>query len=313
MFALIVMAAGVGSRYGGIKQLAPVGPNGEAFLDFAIAGAVKAGADKVIIVTRSEIESHIRHHIDIHKNSPTLRHTDNHDIKIAYVRQDAHGPQRAKPWGTAHAVLVAASQVSGDFMVCNADDYYGPSSFIKLSKAMANHKTQPHQQNQQTITSQHTMQPANTINTMKSVAFLCGYHLGFTLPDHGSVNRGVCEVRDGRLTAIVEHHGVTRSVDGNIVAATSQGTLADDALVSMNLWALPQATFSWLDDGFSHFLKDHRNDPSIEYLLPHLVTSKIAEGSLTVKIVTAKEQWIGITHPEDLDKARTIIARYYAQ
>ena len=126
MFTLVVMAAGMGSRFGGLKQLAAVGPNGEAFLDYSIRDAVAAGASKVVLVVRSEIEEQVRAHVD-------AQHGDS--IEFGYVCQDQHGPPRAKPWGTAHAALVAKAEVSQPFVICNADDYYGPSAFALLANA----------------------------------------------------------------------------------------------------------------------------------------------------------------------------------
>ena len=171
MFTLVVMAAGLGSRFGGTKQLAQVGPNGEAFLDFAIADAQAAGAKRVVLIVRSEIEADVQRHFELRGGLPD-------DLDVAYVRQDGHGPPRPKPWGTAHAVLSAAEAVSGPFMVCNADDYYGPTAYAALAQAM------------QTMTDNE--------------AWLCGYRLDHTLPAEGTVTRGVCQVDGDRLVGIVE-------------------------------------------------------------------------------------------------------------
>ena len=132
MFTLVVMAAGVGRRFGGDKQLVEVGPDGETFLDYAIVAAVRAGATKVVLVVRSEIEAGLRGHVDSRH-----RALQRAGIDFAYARQDEHGPPRPKPWGTAQAVLVAASEVAGPFVVCNADDYYGPAALSTLAPAAA--------------------------------------------------------------------------------------------------------------------------------------------------------------------------------
>lgn len=280
MLALVVMAAGVGSRYGGMKQLAPVGPNDEAFLDFTIADAVKAGVTKVVIVIRSSIEYAIRSHVE-----NTLRLLGLETLQVAYVCQDKHGPKRAKPWGTAHAALVAASEVSGPFMICNADDYYGPSVFKTLYECLG------------TI--------ANTDNE----ALLCGYRLGNTLPLNGAVSRGVCRVHECRLTGIVEHHGVTRSHDGTIISTDPPTVLQENTVVSMNLWIFPSAMFDWIREGFVSFLADHGDDVDTEYILPSVVASKMAEGTLKVRTMVTEDNWTGITHPGDLAIARTVLAK----
>ncbi len=178
MFTLVVMAAGLGSRFGGTKQLVQVGPNGEAFLDFAIADARAAGAGRVVLIVRSDIEADVRRHFAARGGLP-------HDLEVTYVRQDTYGPPRPKPWGTAHAVLSASEAVTGPFAVCNADDYYGASAYSTLAGAMQ--------------------------NMADDEAWLCAYRLGHTLPAEGVVTRGVCEVDGGRLIGIVEQEGISRA------------------------------------------------------------------------------------------------------
>ena len=264
MFTLVVMAAGLGSRFGGTKQLAQVGPNGEAFLDFAIADARGAGADRVVLIVRSDIEADVRQHFAARGGLPG-------DLDVAYVRQDEHGPPRPKPWGTAHAVLSAAEAVSGPFMVCNADDYYGPTAYAALARAI------------------HGM--------ADNEAWLCGYHLDHTLPAEGTVTRGVCQVDGDRLTGIVEREGISRA----------DHTFPEDTLVSMNLWAFSPAFLYALQAGFTRFLKQHQDSPSAEYLLPNAVAAQMAKGALTIRVVTTEETWIGVTNPDDLQVARATL------
>ena len=278
MFTLLVMAAGVGRRFGGDKQLAAVGPNGEAFLDYAIAEAVAAGASKVVLVVRAEIEFAVRGHVEARHGA-----SQRTGIEFAYVRQDEHGPPRAKPWGTAHAVLVAADEVPGPFVVCNADDYYGPTALSALAAAAG--------------------------ELVDGEAFLCIHRLGRTLSPTGAVSRGVCEVSGGRLVGIVEHHGVARRADGAIASAVPAAELADDDPVSLNLWAFPRAAFGWIGDGFDRFLAVHRADADAECLLPTVVAERMARGSLSVRVVPTDESWIGVTNPEDLPVARAALAR----
>ena len=276
MFTLVVMAAGIGRRFGGDKQLVEVGPDGETFLDYAIVAAVRAGASKVVLVVRSEIESVLRTHVD-------ARHRDSlgRGIEFVYVRQDEHGPPRAKPWGTAHAVLVAEAEVPGPFVVCNADDYYGPLALRALASAAA--------------------------DLDDDEACLCGYGLGHTLSATGTVSRGVCQVSEDRLVGIVEHHGVTRRADGTISSAQPPAALDEQAVVSMNLWAFPRAAFGWIGDSFERFLDAHRDDDA-ECLLPTAVSERMARGELSVQVVTTEESWIGVTNPDDLAAARAALA-----
>lgn len=280
MFTLVVMAAGIGRRFGGDKQLVEVGPGGETFLDYAVSSAVAAGASKVVLVVRSEIEPALRSHID-------SRHDALHraDVAFAYVRQDQHGPARAKPWGTAQAVLVAAPEVPGPFVVCNADDYYGPSAIPALASAAA--------------------------DLDDGEASLCGYRLGRTLSATGSVSRGVCRLsgdRHDRLDSIVEHHGVARRADGTITATDPAAELSEDTVVSMNLWAFPRAAFDWIGDGFERFLADRGGDPDAECLLPTVVADRMARGALSVRVVSTNEAWIGVTNPDDLEAARAALS-----
>ena len=278
MFTLVVMAAGVGRRFGGDKQLVEVGPDGESFLDYAVSSAAGAGASKVVLVVRSEIESALRSHVD--SRHAALQRAG---VSFSYVRQDRHGPPRAKPWGTAHAVLVAEAEVPGPFVVCNADDYYGPAAMSALAAAAA--------------------------DLHDGEACLCGYRLGRTLSATGSVSRGVCRVSGDRLGGIVEHHGVTRRPDGTITATDPDAELSEETTVSMNLWAFPRAAFDWIDGSFERFLAEHRDDPDSECLLPTVVADRMARGALSVRMVSTTEAWIGVTNPDDLEEARAALAR----
>ncbi len=285
MFSLVVMAAGVGRRFGGDKQLAAVGPDGETFLDYAVSAAAAAGASKVVLVVRSEIESALRDHVDGRHGA--LRRAG---LEFAYVRQDEHGPARAetrvKPWGTAHAVLVAAAEVDGPFVVCNADDYYGPEAV----SAMA----------------------ATATGLADDEAGLCGYAIAQTLSATGGVSRGVCRVSGDRLAGIVEHHGVARQADGTITSSEPAAVLSDDATVSMNLWAFPLAAFDWIGESFERFLDAHGHDTDSECLLPEAVADRMARRALSVRVVPTAESWIGVTSSDDLAAARTALAGRWA-
>ena len=193
---LVVMAAGLGSRFGGTKQLAVIGADGEAFLDFAIKDAMAAGMNKVVLIVRSDIEADVRRHV-------VGQHPD---LDVAYVLQDTHGPKREKPWGTGHAVLTAAPEVPGAFCVLNADDYYGASTYLALAEAAA--------------------------DLPDDRALFAGFRLDQTLPEVGEVSRGICEVVDGELVSLVETHGIGRREDGSITSTDPEGRLADDAVAN---------------------------------------------------------------------------------
>ncbi|MDG2028202.1 MAG: NTP transferase domain-containing protein [Acidimicrobiales bacterium] len=273
---LVVMAAGLGSRFGGTKQLAEVGPNGEAFLDFAVLDATAAGADKVVLIVRSDIEEDVRRHVD-------PRHPD---VEIAYVRQNEHGPSRDKPWGTGHAVLTAAPEVDGSFIVVNADDYYGRSTYAAVAPLAA--------------------------ELPDDQALLAGFRMAHTLPSEGEVSRGVCEVDGDRLTSLVETHGIGCRADGSITSTDPVMTLADDTVSSMNFWAFPHRLFDDLERGFAEFLAEHGDEEKAEYLLPTVVHELMANDEMTVGVVPTDEPWVGVTNPTDLEVARATIAQLRA-
>ena len=273
---LVVMAAGLGSRFGGTKQLAEVGPDSEAFLDFSIIDAVDAGVGRVVLIVRTDIEDDVRRHVE-------RRHGG---IDVVYVRQDEHGPAREKPWGTGHAVLTAAPAVPGPFLVCNADDYYGRSTYAAIAPLAA--------------------------ALPDDRALLAGFRMDRTLPASGEVSRGVCEVEGDRLTSLVETHGIGRRADGTITATDPAGPLADDTVSSMNFWAFPHRLFADLERGFAAFLADHEHEPKAEYLLPSVVHELMASGEMTVGVVPTDEAWVGVTNPDDLEIARAQIAQIRA-
>ena len=271
--SLVIMAAGLGSRFGGTKQLVEVGPNGEAFLDFAIKDGRAAGCNQVVLIIRTDIEADVKAHLERQYGSLD---------GFAFVRQDEFGPQRDKPWGTAHAVLSTADSVSGSFSVVNADDYYGQSSFELAADALdgADDKT----------------------------AALVAFQLAKTLPTEGAVSRGVCAVSDGTLDSITETHGIARASDGVIRSEDPLGELADDAMVSMNMFAFPNSLFGHLESQWDEFYAEFGSEAKTEYLLPDVVDRLRSEGELSVKVPVSGEEWIGVTNPNDLDPARAKLA-----
>ncbi len=265
------MAAGIGSRFGGSKQLAQVGPHGEAFLDYAIADARSAGAGDVVLIVRSDIEDDIARHVAVRHDGTPIR----------YVRQDELGPPRAKPWGTAHAVLAAVPLIDGPFMVVNADDYYGESSYRQLARA--------------------------TISLADDEAVLVAFELGRTLPEHGTVSRGVCAVDGDELVELVETHEIGRGEHG-ITVAGQPSELTAETPVSMNMWGFPAAFCTHLAPRFEQFLAAHRDDASAEFLLPSLVAELRSERRLRVGVERTGEDWVGVTNPADLEVARALLA-----
>ncbi len=264
---LVIMAAGLGSRFGGVKQLARVGPNGEAFLDFSIKEALSAGFDSVVMIVRSDIEADVRDHL-----------TDQHGsgLAVTYVRQDDLGPPRDKPWGTLHAVLSAAAAVRRPHAVINADDYYGAQSFQLAAKYLAD------------------IEPGQAAN----VAF----EIGNTVPPAGSVTRAVCEVTDGQLTSIVETEDCRRNDDGSFSAGGVE--VPATTPVSMNMWCFDPTIMADFEERWAVFLATNAEQPKAEAQLPTVIGELMAAGRIVVDVVRSPERWIGITNPEDFELAK---------
>lgn len=272
--SLVIMAAGLGSRFGGTKQLVEVGPNGEAFLDFAIADGRAAGCSQVVLIIRTDIEADVRAHLERQYGSLE---------GFVLVRQDDFGPRRDKPWGTAHAVLSTAAVVPGPFIVVNADDYYGPSSFQLAADALR--------------------------DGSDDLGALVAFELAKTLPDEGSVSRGVCAVDDsGELLSITETHGIGRDDDGQIRSEDPTGEHGDDTLVSMNMFGFPQSLFAHLASQWDTFYAEFGDEPKTEYLLPDVVDRLRESGEMRVVVPRSQEEWIGVTNPNDLEPARAKLA-----
>jgi dTDP-glucose pyrophosphorylase len=271
---LVIMAAGLGSRFGGNKQLVEVGPKGEVFFDFAIADARAAGADRVVLIVRREFHDLVEQHVrDVHGAG----------LDLHLVCQDeSDAPARAKPWGTAHAILTAAPAIDRPFLVVNADDYYGTSSYAAIADARR--------------------------DADSDTAVVAAFELGRTLPPQGSVSRGVCHLDNGKLANLVETHGIARRADGTITSADPPGRLADDTPVSMNMWAFAPTLLGHLERLWGEFLAAHGNEEKSEFLLPSAVAQLVAEGKLDVEVVTTDSEWIGVTNPDDLEPARALLA-----
>ncbi len=267
---LVIMAAGLGSRFGGVKQLARVGPNDEAFLDLSIKDGLAAGFGEIVLIVRSDIEADVREQI-------VQQHGD---LPVRYVRQDDLGPPRDKPWGTLHAVLSAADVIDRPYAVINADDYYGPESFILGAKCM------------------DRLAPGAAAN----VAF----QLGRTVPPSGSVTRAVTAVSDGYLTEIVETEACQRLEDGTYSAGGE--AVPGETPVSMNFWCFHQSVNADFQERWDAFLAANADVPKAEAMLPTVVGELMSVDRLKVEVVSSPEQWIGITNPEDFELAKAALA-----
>ena len=270
--SLLILAAGLGSRFGGDKQLVAVGPDGEAFLDYAIRDGLQAGVERIVVVARSGLEAPLRAHL-------AVQHPGG--LPLLVVHQDTFGPSRRKPWGTGHAVLSAAEHLDGPVIILNADDYYGPSGVRRTIETL-------------TASEGHR-------------GVLLAFELARTLPESGRVSRGVCQVADGRLVRLVETHGIRRE-GGSLLAEDPPGILDERAPVSMNLWGLPTHAVERLAGQWAAFHSDHADDPSAEFLLPMALDEQLSEALLEVDVLVTDEDWIGMTNRTDLDAVRVALA-----
>lgn len=279
---LVIMAAGIGSRFGGgIKQLEPVGPNGEIIMDYSIYDAVEAGFDKVVFVIRKDLEKDFKEVIGNRIEKIV-------DVDYAYQEIDDIPDtyketfrDRTKPWGTGQAILCCREVVDAPFLVINADDYYGKQAFKEGYEYL-------------------------TGESQKDRMEICmiSFVLKNTLSDNGAVTRGVCRVDDeGMLSQIVETHGIEK-IDGKAVAKKEiSGQEIDlESPVSMNMWGLEPSFFQILEKGFCEFLSRlEKSDLKAEYLLPTIIGELLEEDKLSVRVLKSKDKWFGVTYREDKD------------
>lgn len=277
---LAIMAAGLGTRFGGDKQLEPLGPSGELLLDYAMRDAVRAGFRRIVIVVRPELESLL---------APRLERLDPAPESIVMARQEGMGaPRRARPWGTAHAVLAAASCYEGAFAVCNADDWYGPGAFELAARHL------------DALRSDGPPEHA-----------IIAYRLDRTLSRHGGVARGIAEVDGSRmLRGLVEVRDLRRGSDG-VITGTVDGTMrsyAGSEPVSMNLWAFDPRLREPLRSQFEDFLREHRNSESAELALSTAIGEQVAAGIARVKVIPTDEEWMGVTFRADVEEVKRRLA-----
>lgn len=277
---LLVMAAGMGSRYGGLKQIDPVGPSGEIILDYSAYDAIKAGFDKIVFIIRKDIEEAFREVIGSKLENK---------MDVSYVFQELSNlpegfsvPEgRKKPWGTGHAVMTGMDVVKTPFAVINADDFYGPTAYQTMGKYLS------------------TAEDKNGIYDFCMV----GYELQNTLSENGDVARGVCTLTsDSHLTDVCERTKIKPFEDG--IKFTEDGInwepLAPETIVSLNLWGFTPSIMNELHDRFSAFLKARQSDIlKAEYFLPSVVDTLVKESKATVSVLPTKEKWYGVTYQED--------------
>lgn len=278
---LVVMAAGIGSRFGGgIKQLEPVGPSGEIIMDYSIYDAMEAGFDKVVFVIRKDLEADFKEVIGnrIEKVvEVAYAYQEKEDIPEPYRTQYV---DRKKPWGTGQAILCCKDVVKEPFVVINADDYYGKEAYVEAYK--------------------HLVSPQKESD--KEQISMVGLVLGNTLSDNGSVTRGVCKVdENGMLTDIVETYNIVKTESGAAVRTEEGDTEVDvNSPVSMNMWGLQPEFFEILEKGFADFLeKNVENYQKAEYLLPTIVGGLLRDGKADVTVLHSDDQWFGVTYKED--------------
>ncbi len=276
MATLLVLAAGMGSRYGGLKQLDPMGPNGETVLDYSVFDAIRAGFDRVIFVIREDFAEAFREGIG-------SRFSDRITVEYAFQKLDdlpsphVPSPSRTKPWGTTHAIRAARHLTTDPFAVINADDFYGRDAYAKAAEFMTR------------------IPPGN--------CGMIGYPLKNTLSDHGQVNRGVCEVsEESVLSSVEEYLKIGREPNGKVTGEGLDGErreISEAAPVSMNFWIFTPEFMDDLEDEFLEFIKENSGKETGESYIPTVVDSLIRQGKTTCKVLETSSSWFGVTYPED--------------
>ena len=273
---LVVMAAGLGSRFGGgIKQLEPMGPNNEIIMDYSIYDALKAGFNKVVFVIRKDLEEDF---------DEIIGQRIKKKVKVEYAFQEVDNipaqyqemyKDRVKPWGTGQAILVCKDLINEPFLVINADDYYGQEAYQKAYEFLTSNKAQ-----------QDKLQLS-----------IVGFILKNTLSDNGGVTRGICEEENHQLVNIVETHNIEK-IDGKAISKGKEINL--DSVVSMNMWGLTPEIFDVLDNNFNQFLSQlNPDDLKSEYLLPTIIGDLLENNKVSVKVLKSNDEWFGVTYKED--------------
>jgi NDP-sugar pyrophosphorylase family protein len=290
---LLILAAGIGSRYGGVKQMDKIGPGGESIIDYSVYDAIRAGFGKIVFVINKKIEQDFR---DVW--TPKLKGKIDHDFVIQDPEDLPRGFEvpvdRVKPWGTGQAVMAARFAIHTPFAVINADDFYGWEAYQLIYDYL-------------------------TAQTDEDKYCMVGYHLMNTLSDFGSVSRGVCEFNENHLlTNITEITNIEKRAagkGGNLIGYESEdgtfNTLKDNTLVSMNIWGFRKGIFKFLEEDFRIFLQNNINNIKSEFLLPSVIHDMVDAGHITVRMLETDFQWFGVTYQEDrpmtIEKVKAMI------
>ena len=274
---LFVLAAGMGSRYGGLKQLDGLGPNGETIMDHSIYDAIQSGFGKVVFVIRKDFEKDFREKI--------LSKYENHiPVEVVFQSLDALPEgftcpaDRVKPWGTNHAVLMGKDVIKEPFAIINADDFYGRDSFAVIAKELM------------------------AMEGKKNQYCMVGFRVGNTMSESGTVARGVCVTKDGLLIDVVERTAIGYKEDGRIAFTDENGVeqiLAPETPVSMNLWGFTPDYFDYSEEYFKKFLKENSENLKAEFFIPLLVNELVTTGKATVKVLDTTSKWFGVTYAAD--------------
>lgn len=273
---LFVLAAGMGSRYGGLKQIDGLGPNGETIMDYSVFDALRAGFGKIVFVIRKDFA-------DDFKRVVLAKYEGKVPCEICFQAIEnvpegyTYNPERTKPWGTNHAVLMGKDLIKEPFAVINADDFYGKESFEVLAKFL------------------------NEVADKQNQYCMVGYRVCNTLSEHGSVSRGVCETdAAGNLTNVVERTSIERKENG--IFYTVDGVdyaLPENAPVSMNMWGFTPEYFGYVEEAFKTFLKERGQELKSEFYIPTLVNDLIVAGKATCRVLDTTAKWFGVTYAED--------------
>lgn len=282
---LVVLAAGMGSRYGGLKQIDPVGPNGEIILDYSIFDAIRGGFGKVVFIIRKDIEKDF-------KEVVSKRWEGKIEIDYVYQQLDAIPapftvPEgRTKPWGTGHAVMCAMDKVKEPFAVINADDFYGKSGYEQLGKALAE-------------------------NTDQNQFFMVGFPIKNTLSEFGSVSRGICELDDNsNLKEVIERTAIEAIGGGKAKFTDENGNeviLNGEEISSMNFWGFMPSLFDGMGAMFNEFLSKRGTELKSEFYIPFVVAEMVHSGKATVKVLRSSDSWFGVTYREDKPRVQADI------
>ena len=286
---LLILAAGMGSRYGGLKQIDGIGPNEEPIIEYSIYDAINSGFGKIVFVIRREFDEAFRSRFDKFADKIAIEYVYQEvNIKVAGINTI----ERTKPWGTSHAVLVAKDVINEPFAVINADDYYGAGSFKLIADFLIN-------------------------NCSPSLMAMVGYTLHNTLSDHGTVNRGVCKVdADDNLVEVIERTKIAEQegvVNYNIGGDEPVATVDRNASVSMNYWGFHPSIFEEIEKGLHNFMRENTEHPTAEYYIPNIVTDMIVSGQMAVRVIPTNDNWFGVTYKEDKPMAVAAINKYIAE